>query len=209
MNYQTSTYNFTKTGGTWSTATWPSVGNDAKIDFYAYNGGKLNWSETDPYVSFDMGTDAFAQKDLLVADTTAAFSDNSGKVSLMFNHACAAVRFYVRKSVEQSVSITGVELAGVQSKGDYHYASSAWQSLSSPMTYTLTNASIGLTTEKQLLPCGYLFIIPQTKEGLTLKVSYTVNGDEKTHDFNLSGEWKAGHSYVVNVNMGNKVINAQ
>ena len=118
-------------------------------------------------------------------DLLAAFSDNKGKVSLMFNHACAAVRFYVRKSVDKPVIITSV------------------------MTYTLTNASIGLTTEKQLLPCGYLFIIPQTKEGLTLKVSYTVNGDEKTHDFNFSGEWKAGHSYVVNVNMGTNVINAQ
>lgn len=126
MNYQTNKYDFVKTGGAWSTATWPSVGNDAKIDFYAYDGGEFIWNDGAPYISFVMGSDAFAQKDLLVADTTAAYSDNKGKVSLMFNHACAAVRFYVRKSVEQSVSITDVELAGVQSKGDYHYASSAW-----------------------------------------------------------------------------------
>lgn len=210
MNYQTNKYDFVKTGGVWSTATWPTgPGNNDKINFYAYNGGNLNWNDGAPYVSFDMGTDAFAQKDLLVADTTAAYSDNKGKVSLMFNHACAAVRFYVRKSVEQSVSITGVELAGVQSKGDYHYASSAWESLSTPITYKLTNANMTLTAEKRLLPCGYLFIIPQSKEGMTLRVSYTVDGAAKSYDFKLTGTWAAGHSYVVNVNMGNKVINAQ
>lgn len=209
MNYQENKYGFTKTSGAWSNATWPSVGNDAKIDFYAYDGGEFIWNDGAPYISFVMGSDAFAQKDLLVADTTAAYSDNKGKVSLMFNHACAAVRFYVRKSVEQSVIITSVELAGVQSKGDYHYASSAWQSLSTQKTYTLTNANMRLTEEKQLLPCGYLFIIPQKKEGLTLRVSYTVDGAAKNYDFKLTGTWAAGHSYVVNVNMGNKVINAQ
>lgn len=214
MNYQESQYNFTKTGDQWSTGTWPSgVGDDVEIDFYAYNGGTLNWSSSDPYVSFDMGESASMQKDLLVATTTSAFSDNGGKVTLTFDHACAAVRFTVRKSVTQSVIITSVVLDGVKSKGEYHYANSAWESLStaeSPVSYTLTDANnMTLTEEKQQLPCGYLFIIPQSKEGLTLKVNYTVGGVAKNHDFNLTGEWKAGHSYTININMGNNVIKAQ
>lgn len=207
MNYQESQYYFMKTGDQWSTGTWPSgTSNSEKLHFYAYNGGTLNWSSNDPYVSFDMGNNAFTQKDLLVADTTAAYSDNSGKVSLMFDHACAAVRFNVLKSVDKSVIITGVKLADVKSMGEYHYANSAWESLSEPKTYTLTNDNITLTTTKVQLPCGYLFIIPQTKIGLTLKVNYTVDGVAKSHDFNLTGEWKAGHSYTININMGNTVI---
>lgn len=210
MNYQMSKYDFGKTGDQWSTGTWPSgPANSEKLDFYAYNGGDFYWNEGTPYVSFKMDTDAFTQKDLLVADTTAAFSDNSGKVSLMFDHACAAVRFNVLKSVTQSVIITGVELSGVLSKGEYHYTSSAWESLSEPKTYTLTNDDIPLTTAKQLLPCGYLFIIPQSKEGLTLKVNYTVDGNAKEYTFNLSGTWEAGHLYTININMGNNVIKAQ
>lgn len=210
MNYQDSQYSFNKTNGEWSTATWPSeVGNDVKIDFYAYNSGNLNWNSNDPYVSFDMGDNAFSQKDLLVAKNTVAYNDNGGKVALTFDHACAAVRFYIRKSVDQSVTINSVELSGVLSKGDYHYVNSEWQSLSYSNTYTLTNtSSIELTAEKQLLPCGYMFIIPQSKEGRTLKVSYTVDGNAKEYTFNLSGTWAAGHSYTININMGTKVINA-
>ena len=210
MNYQDSQYSFNKTNGEWSTATWPSgVGNDVKIDFYAYNGGNLILNSSDPYVSFDMDDNAFSQKDLLVAKNTVAYSDNKGKVALTFDHACAAVRFYIRKSVDQPVTINNVELCGVFYKGEYHYANSEWQLLSDKKNYTLTNtSSIELTAEKQLLPCGYMFIIPQSKEGLTLKVSYTVGGTQKVHTFNLSGPWAAGHSYTININMGTKVINA-
>ena len=212
INYQDSQYSFNKTNDEWSTATWPSgVGNDVKIDFYAYNDGYLNWNSNDPYVSFDMDDNAFSQKDMLVAKNTVAFSDNGGKVALTFDHACAAVRFYIRKSVDQTVSINSVELCGVLSKGDYHYNNSQWQSLSDSKNYTLTNtSSIELTTEKQLLPCGYMFIIPQSKEeNMTLKVSYTVDGNAKEYTFNLSGTWAAGHSYTININMGTNVINAQ
>lgn len=211
MNYQDSQYSFNKTNGKWSTATWPSdVGNDVKIDFYAYNGGNLILNSSDHYVSFNMDDNAFSQKDLLVANNTVAYSDNGGKVALTFDHACAAVRFYIRKSVDQPVIINSVELCGVSYKGDYHYVNSEWQSLSDKKNYTLTNtSSIELTTEKQLLPCGYMFIIPQSKEGRTLKVSYTVGGTQKVHTFNLSGTWAAGHSYTININMGTNVINAQ
>ena len=210
MNYQDSQYSFNKTNGKWSTATWPSgVENDVKIDFYAYNSGNLNWNSNDPYVSFDMDDNALSQKDLLVAKNKVAFNDKEGKVALTFDHACAAVRFYIYKSVDQTVSINSVELCGVLSKGDYHYNNSQWQSLSDSKNYTLTNtSSIELTKDKQLLPCGYMFIIPQSKEGRTLKVSYTVDGNAKEYTFNLSGTWAAGHSYTININMGTKVINA-
>lgn len=211
MNYQESKYDFVKNNGKWSTATWPSgVGNDVKIDFYAYNGGNLILNSSDPYVSFNMDDNAFSQKDLLVAKNKVAFNDKEGKVALTFDHACAAVRFYIYKSVDQTVSINSVELCGVLSKGDYHYNNSQWQSLSDSKNYTLTNtSSIELTKDKQLLPCGYMFIIPQSKKDLTLKVSYTVGGTQKVHTFKLSGTWAAGHSYTININMGTNVINAQ
>ena len=64
-----------------------------------------------------------------------------------------------------------------------------------------------LTNDKQALPCGYLFLIPQTKVGLTLTVSYTVNGgNAESHTFDLTGSWNAGTEYIVNINMGTSII---
>lgn len=60
---------------------------------------------------------------------------------------------------------------------------------------------------KKQLPCGYLFLIPQTKTGLTLNVKYTVNsGEEQSHGFNLAGTWDAGYEYTININMGTSII---
>ena len=214
MNYQSSQYDFTKTSGTWSTNSWPTtVGTDAKIDFYAYNAGTFYWNGGNPYVSFEMSaSEGFNLTDLLVAKhQNISFNDAGGKVSLTFDHACAAVKFCISKTSgvgEKNIVVKRVELSGVRNRGEYHYNTPAWEYLPGSAIYTLTVSDITLTTEKVTLPCGYLFLIPQTKEGLKLTVTYTVDADEtvKSHDFNLSGEWRAGTEYVVNINMGTSII---
>ena len=212
MNYQANYYTFTKTGSTWSTNSWPTdIASSAKIDFYAYNGGTFNWNNGNPHLDFavDKSSPASHQTDLLVAKNNVAFNDHSGKVPLTFDHACAAVEFYVCKTsgvADKQVVITSVTLSGVKDQGSYDY-SSGWTLGESTASYLLTTGSITLTTEKQRLPCGYLFLIPQTKTGLTLNVNYTVNtGEEQSHDFNLSGIWNAGYEYTVNINMGTSII---
>ena len=216
MNYTDNKYGFEKTGGSWSSNPndwpWPVSGNDTKIDFYAYNAGTFNWNSGNPYLSFTMDASASSQTDLLVATHKAiSFNDAGGKVSLDFDHACAAVKFNIYKTDgvgEKSVTVTSVVLSGVKNQGDYYYNSEGtkWKSLSGSASYTLTDSDITLTTSKQALPCGYLFLIPQSKEGMTLTVKYTVNGDASEYTFNLSGTWEAGTEYIVNISMGTSII---
>lgn len=215
MNYTGAyTYDCEKSGETWNTKpnTWPVSGNDTKIDFYAYNAGTFQWNSGKPYLSFTMDASAFNQTDLLVAThKDISYNDAKGKVSLDFDHACAAVKFNIYKTDgvgEKSVIVKSVVLSGVKNKGDYSYNSEGtkWKSLSGTASYTLTDSDITLTTSKQALPCGYLFLIPQSKEGLTLTVKYTVNGDASEYAFNLSGTWEAGTEYIVNISMGTSII---
>ncbi|MBR1790868.1 MAG: fimbrillin family protein [Bacteroidaceae bacterium] len=212
MNYEESQNEYKKTGETWSSYTWP-VQDNSKIDFYAYNAGNFLWNSGKPYLSFKMDADAFNQTDLLVATHKAiSFNDAEGKVSLNFDHACAAVKFNIYKTAgvgEKTVTVTSVVLSGVKDQGDYYYNNEGtkWSSLSGSASYTLTDSDITLTTSKRALPCDYLFLIPQSKVGLTLTVYYTVDGSTETHyAFNLKGTWEAGTEYIVNISMGTSII---
>lgn len=210
MNCQAGQYDFHKqSDGTWNTHPWPSgTAPDAKIDFYAYNEGTYYPNSGDPYISYTMSdNDGFNLPDLLVAThKNISYNDAGGRVSLTFDHACAAVKFYICKTSgvgERNIVVSSVELSGVKSQGDYHYNTSTWESLSGWASYVLTNAGITLSTEKEALPCGWLFLIPQSKQGLTLTVTYTVDGEPAPpHIFNLSGTWDAGKEYPVNINIG-------
>ena len=124
MNYTAGyKYDCEKSGETWNTNpnTWPVSGNDTKIDFYAYNAGTFNWISDNPYLSFTMDASASNQTDLLVATHKAiSFNDAKGKVSLVFNHACAAVKFNIYKTAgvgEKSVIVKSVKLSGVKDQG--------------------------------------------------------------------------------------------
>jgi hypothetical protein len=73
--------------------------------------------------------------------------------------------------------------------------------------YTLTNADINLTTDYQKLPCNWLFLIPQTQSGLSLEVTYTVDGGAvKTKDINLSVTWASGFEYTINIRVGTSFL---
>lgn len=195
---------FTKTGDTWSTDSWPSSDYASKLDFYANDGGTFNWNDGSPYVTFTMDEDAFNQKDLLVAKTTAAYDDHGGQVYLTFDHACAAVQFNVYKEEAADYVVKSIILRNVKKSGEYHYSDNSWKNVSGTTFYTLNNADITVTTSYQLLPCQWLFIIPQSKEGLTLEVTYTKGGELKpTKSLTLgTGSWEAGKKYTVNILIG-------
>ena len=216
---------FTKTDNTWSTFTWPDVGNDTKLDFYAHSDGTFNWNSGNPYVSFTMNEDAFNQKDFLVAKH-ASISYNKAKavgkaktglndvaiVSQTFDHACAAVQFYVYKEENANYIVKSIKLKGMKNQAKYYYNtgwgdlgySALWDSDESKRIYTLTNGDINVSTDKQLLPCKWLFIIPQSKDGITIDVTYTKgSGDSKTKNLKLSsGSWEAGTQYTVDIKIG-------
>lgn len=205
LNY-TADYNksFKKTGDTWSTDSWPSSDYASKLDFYANDGGTFVWNDGSPYVSFTMDEDAFNQKDLLVAKTTAAYNDHGGQVYLTFDHACAAVQFYVYQvETANTYVVKSIILRNVKKSGDYHYSDNSWKSVSGTTLYTLTNADINITADYQLLPCQWLFVIPQDKSGLTLEINYTKNnGAAKTKYLSLKDSWEAGKKYTVNILIG-------
>ena len=214
MNYTDAWYNnFTKTGGTWSTFGWPVSDNDTKIDFYAYNGGTFWWNSGNPYLNFTMEKEASGQKDLLVAThKQISYNDAKGKVSLTFDHACAAVQFQIcqTKTVTEqkhSFTINSVVLKNVHKDGDYYY-DSGWTLGSNLTDLTLTNSTITLTTAYQLLPCQWLFLIPQSQDGIQLEIKYTVDkGAEKTKILNVGTDsWEQGKQYTVNIRVGSSFL---
>ena len=228
MRYQDYTYEFTKPDSKWVSDpdTWPgSVGNNDPIDFYAHDGGTFNWNSGNPYVLFTMEENASTQKDLLVAKH-AGITYNKAKavgkaktgeenvaiVSQAFDHACAAVQFYVYKKEDTDYIVKSIKLKGMKNQAKYYYNtgwgdlgySALWDSDESKRIYTLTNGDINVSTDKQLLPCGWLFIIPQSKDGITIDVTYTKgSGESKTKNLKLSsGSWEAGTQYTVDIKIG-------
>ena len=214
MNYEGNKYEFTKTGDIWSTADWPyGVNENTKIDFYAYNAGTFRWNGGNPYVSFSMDNNVSYQKDLLVAThKQISYNDTKGVVSLTFDHACAAVQFQIcqtKKVTDEGKNfiINSVVLKNVCKNGDYYY-DSGWTLGSNLTDLTLTNSTITLTTAYQLLPCQWLFLIPQSQDGIQLEIKYTVDeGAEKTKILNVGTDsWEQGKQYTVNIRVGSSFL---
>lgn len=221
MNYQENKYDFSKTGGTWSTNTWPtSVEPGTAIDFYAYTSGTFNWNDGSPYVSFTVEGDPSSQKDLLVAKTTTSYNACGGTVPLSFTHACAAVRFNIGQSNTlkgKNITFTNIALVGVYNSGDYHFNTTpAWTDLAGSASFTLESASnIEIPVSSTLgegaraLNCGHLFMIPQTLgDGVKLVITYAFSGQTKTTaEILLNGRtWVAGKRYTYNIRLGINLI---
>lgn len=192
---------FTKTGSTWSTANWP-VQDNTSIDFYAHDGGTFNYNNGNPHVNFTMDENAFSQKDFLVAThKQISYSESGGVVSLPFDHACAAVQFKVFKEGDADITVNSIVLENVKKTGDYYYNESTnWQNIGTPKDYTLTNSDIVVTKDKQQLPCQWLFIIPQSKVGISIEVNYNTN-QKKIINLTDTKPWVAGKRYTVSIRM--------
>ena len=206
----------TKTDGKWTTS-WPGIDKNKKWNFYAYNVGdesKFNWNEGYPEVSFTMEKEVANQKDFLVAKTAEgkSWNETGGKVSLTFDHACAAVQFFVYKEESATYVVKEIKLLNVKKQGNYSFNRNSWNNLSTPTDFpdfTLTTGDITLTSDditldkKKLLPNGWLYVIPQSKVGMQLQIKYTKNGGtETTKLIDLSGSWAAGNQYTVNIKIG-------
>lgn len=224
MNYlQGNKYNFAKTepGETWSTNTWPSVDTDQKIDFYAYTGGTFNYNDGYPYVSFTVEETVASQHDLLVAEhKQISHNDAGGHVSLLFDHACAAVLFTVqitntlRTQLGGDLTVKSIVLKKVIKTGDYYYNTGAWtinDVNENYAEYTVTNGAITVTTTPQEVAQGYLYMIPQTHEadgtkGTYLEINYTKGNEAQQATIPLAIDWKAGESYPINIKLGTTII---
>lgn len=216
MNYENSKYDFTKTGSTWNTLNWPaSVPNATEIDFYAYNGGTFYYNGGNPYVNFTVDSEVGAQKDFLVAEhKKISYSQCSGTVSQVFDHATAAVRFQVYLSNTLSTAlgssklqVNSITLKNLKNTGQYFYAASEWSELSGSADYSLSSSVIDVGTTPLLLDCGYLYMLPQSLDGVEFEIAY-VNGSTRvaTLSFPQNQAWEAGTEYTVDIKLTTKII---
>lgn len=74
--------------------------------------------------------------------------------------------------------------------------------------YTLTNTSIDLSTTYTLLPCQWLFLIPQSQSTIHVEIKYTVDGGaEQSKLIDLGTDsWTAGNSYTINIRVGTSFL---
>ena len=221
-NSLTTNYTVSKSGGIWTVApdTWPGGSeNDNITPFYAFSQGEFLWNNDNPYISFSIAENASTQHDLLVAKNSVAYSDHVGKVSLTFDHACAALAFNVFMSNTLSTNLAGktltvssIKLRNVSNTGKYYFESSSWNEVGGSAYYTLNNSDMDITTTPKALSSNYLFVIPQTRAvngttGTYLDVTYTFSGQTKTSaTIPLSVNWEAGKQYTINIKLGTTLI---
>lgn len=210
MSYEGEEYTITKGDQGWNTNpdTWPRVGNDTKITFYAYTAG--TYYSNGNYLSFTAEENAGSTTDLLVAESLpTSYNDAKGQVNLTFSHACAAVYFTAEisnKLYEKSGNLTVNEivLKNVVKQGDYKFDKDSWEfgTTSNDYTfYTLITGNLIVTTEPQSISSSPLFVIPQTLgKSASFEITYNTN---KTTSISLKDvKWEAGHHYQMNIRLG-------
>ena len=144
-----------------------------------------------------------------------AYSDAGGRVSLSFNHACAAIQFKIGQSktlAYKSVTFNSITLVDVNNSGKYYYNQTpAWQEQSGNAYYTLEDASsipIPISTKTnegaRSLSCGCLFMIPQAHSNAKIRIKYNT---DKTAEILLGDiNWEAGKLYTISIRLGTKTI---
>ena len=225
VHYEGNRYKYIKEGEKWSEGTWPSVPDEQPIDFYAdtytyYDTHSTSYIYNDgnPYIHFTVEGTVSNQHDLLVSECKqVSRASSGGKVSFHFTHACAAPHFTVQLTdaistqYGKSLTVKSIVLKNVKNDGYYYYTTKSWSDLSGSADYSLTNGPIIVTTAKQSLSSGYLFMIPQTcaadgTNGIHLEITYTKGDVDKYATIPLDIDWQAGKSYPINILLGTAVI---
>ena len=144
-----------------------------------------------------------------------AYSDAGGRVSLSFNHACAAIQFKIGQSqtlANKSVTFKSITLVDVNNSGKYYYNQTpAWQEQSGNAYYTLEDATsievpVSTTTHDgaRSLDCGCLFMIPQAHSNAKIRIKYNT---DKTAEIPLGTiNWEAGKLYTISIRLGTNTI---
>lgn len=156
--------------GNWSAGYWPtSAADNTPVSWYAHTDGTIV-NQTDPYLNFAVEELASSQKDLLVASTSGTKAETGGRLTLTFDHACTALRFYVKKAKnldDHTLTVTSIRLCNVVKDGRYYFRTSSWTPGSTRTPFTLyegTGMTLGSTdyTPLNANEDDFLFIIPQT-----------------------------------------------
>lgn len=157
---------------------WPSatVQDDLTVTWYAYTNGTFNLNAGNPYISFEGEEYADVQHDLLVATTANQWSKCKGLLSFTFDHACSALRFFVKKATNldgYTLKVNRIKLCNVVNQGKYMLTTNTWDVGTHRTEYTLYDGSaeeLGSAVDDYIPIYGtygdaekpYLFLIPQT-----------------------------------------------
>lgn len=173
---------------------------------------------TNPYIHFTVDGTVSNQHDLLVSECKqVSRASSGGKVSFLFTHACAIPHFTVQLNdaistqCDGSLTVKSIVLKNVNNAGNYYYATKSWGDLSGSADYSLINGTITVTTTKQSLSSGYLFMIPQTRpvngtEGIHLEITYNKGGEDKQAIIPFGIDWQAGTIHPINILLRETVI---
>ena len=138
--YGTKPYTADKTAtktetGKWTAMTdyWPET--DDMVHWYAYNTpntpGTFNLTDADkrPYLDFTVKEEPVSQLDLLVSKTSDSWANCRGNLFFEFDHACAALRFYVKKAknmADYSMTVSDARLCNVWKGGEFYLDDNTW-----------------------------------------------------------------------------------
>ena len=220
----------TNSNGKWSSAgTW-NADDDVMVKWYAHTGGTFYLTDDAnklPYINFAVGDKVAYQKDLLVATTADTRGHCGGKLSFTFDHACAALRFYMKKAKNLSdytLTVSEVKLCHVVEKGDYFFSTASWSLGTETTDYALFyvfngSKTLGDTNYEAMdtnESTAYLFLIPQTLTAWNgsgslantyLELDCTIkSGDTQVHSgkayIPFGATLEKGTQYDVRLNIG-------
>ena len=209
--------------------TWPvdGAGSDGTVTWYASTYDNFQYNSGTPYINFIVEEAAANQHDLLVATASGTYSGTGGNLSFTFDHACSALRFYVKKSTNldsHTLSVTNIVLKNVKKRGKYYYGTSLWGDIDTNTDYTLYAGSamtLGYDKTKDYVALNgnfgsisepYLFVIPQTLTAWNpsgalsntyLELTCSINGGgSQTAYIPFGATFDQGKKYDVKINIG-------
>ena len=217
---------------------WPYT--DDPINWYAHNGDinaltgqgfhLTDDADKKPYLSFTVNNDVAKQKDLLVATATGTWDSTDGNLSFTFDHACSALRFYMKKAKnisDYTLTVTSVQLCNVVNEGNYFFNTASWVPGTTTDNYSIFAGSAALgDTDYTIMDNSdkpYLIVIPQALTAWSgsgspantyLELSCTISkegyeGFTGTAYIPFGATLEKGTQYDVKVNIGkNSLYNA-
>ena len=206
---------------------WPSdaASYDYPVNWYANTNGTF---VNGLYIDFTVDESTFDQKDLLVATTSDTWSHSKGALSLTFDHACTALRFFVKKATnlkDYTLNVTNITLCNVKKHGEYVLSSEEWRSVDTDANFTLYKGSALTLNSKDYIALTdtkgpWLFMIPQTLtawDGTStlgntyFQISCTITKDASevysgTAYIPFGAVLQKGYQHDVNINIGKKSL---
>ena len=182
-------------GANWSYAGTRYWVSGKTYNFYAVYPTGYGTCSTDGTITVLFNFDASTNTDLMTAEALDMNGSKPQTVPFTFRHELARVSVVVQNESGIAGTATQVSFSDISTTGTLTRSSStnaSW-SYTDNRPISESNISISATGETKLLED--LLLIPQALNGKTLSVTIDRSGTTLAGNLNLSGLWKAGHTY--------------